>query len=75
MIGLEEIGMNLEDVFISVVEQTEQARTAERTRYVRNTAKKRRVQTRESLTESLAEDLVKNAEQQRALAAEEDEEL
>lgn len=75
MIGLEEIGMNLEDVFISVVEQTEQARAAERTRYVRNTAKKRRVQTRESLTESLAEDLVKNAEQQRALAAEEDGEL
>lgn len=73
MIGLEEVGMNLEDVFISVVEQTEQAKAAERTRYARKTTQKRRDQTRRALTRSLADDLIKNAEEQRELAANEDE--
>ena len=65
MIGLEAVGMNLEDVFISVVEQTEQEKAAPKTRYARNTAKKREAKTRAALTERLAGELVKNAEQQR----------
>ncbi|MBE6583921.1 MAG: ATP-binding cassette domain-containing protein [Ruminococcaceae bacterium] len=72
MIGLEAVGMNLEDVFISVVEQTEQAKAAEKTRYARNTTKKRELKTRETLTKELAEDLIKNAEEQRARSDDED---
>ncbi len=68
MIGLEAVGMNLEDVFISVVEQTEQQKTSTSARYTRNTAKRREMKTRETLTRQLADELIKNAEDQRAQA-------
>ena len=71
MIGLEAVGMNLEDVFISVVEQTEQAKANEKARYARNTHRKRSVQTRETLTRSLADDLIKNAQIQQENADDE----
>ncbi len=69
MIGLEAVGMNLEDVFISVVEQTEGQKSRGNNRYSRSATKRREIKTREMLTRQLADELVKNAEEQRASAA------
>ncbi len=69
MIGLEEVGMNLEDVFISVVEQTEREKAAEKTRYARSTAKRREAKTRAELTRKIAQEIVKDAEEKRAAQA------
>ena len=72
MIGLEAIGMNLEDVFTSVVEQTEKEKIAEKARYTRNTAKRREARTRAELTRKLADDMIKSAEDKRTADAQND---
>lgn len=66
MIGLEAMGMSLEDIFISVVEQTEREKTVSGPRYSRTPAKKRVQRAKNTLETELAEDLVKNAEEMRA---------
>ena len=63
MIGLEAVGMSLEDIFISVVDQTEKEKTVSR-RYERST--KKRVQRDRSMLETeLAQSMVKDAEAKR----------
>lgn len=66
MVGLEAMGMSLEDIFISVVEQTEREKAVSGPRYSRAPAKKRVQRTKSSLETELAESLVKNAEERRA---------
>lgn len=65
MVGLEALGMSLEDIFITVVDRTESARPAQSSRYTRNTAKKRSGKDRSSLEDDLAESMVKDAEKRR----------
>ncbi len=64
IIGLEAVGMSLEDIFISVVDQTENERVASH-RYERN-AKKRPLRGKNALETELAESMVKDAEDRRA---------
>ncbi|MGM9643775.1 MAG: ABC transporter ATP-binding protein [Eubacteriales bacterium] len=63
MVGLEVVGMSLEDIFISVVDQTEKEKAVSR-RYERST--KKRVQRDRSMLETeLAQSMVKDAEAKR----------
>lgn len=63
MIGLEAVGMSLEDIFISVVDQTEKEKSLSR-RYERS-AKKRVQRDRSTLETELAQSMVKDAEAKR----------
>ena len=71
MIGLEALGMSLEDIFITVVDKTEDDKPAQSSRYAR-TATKRGKHTRTSLENDLADNLVKDAEQRREESGDED---
>ncbi len=70
MIGLEDVGMSLEEIFISVVDRTEKEKVASH-RYERST-KKRVQRTRNMLENELADSMVKDAEDRRAEEAKED---
>lgn len=63
MVGLEAVGMSLEDIFISVVDQTEKEKAVSR-RYERST-KKRVQRDRNMLENELAQSMVKDAEAKR----------
>ena len=63
MIGLEALGMSLEDIFITVVEKTEESETSQR--YSRANGYRRGKRERSTLETELAADLVKEAEQKR----------
>ncbi len=63
IVGLEAVGMSLEDIFISVVDRTEKEKVTSR-RYERNT-KKRVQKSRNMLENELAESMVKDAEAKR----------
>ena len=66
MIGLEALGMSLEDIFITVVDKTEQEKpTAVGARYQRSTPKKRERHDSKTLERDLADTLVKDAERRR----------
>lgn len=71
MIGLEALGMSLEDIFITVVDKTEEDKPAQSSRYAR-TATKRGKHTRTSLENDLADSLVKDAEERREKSDDED---
>lgn len=75
MIGLEALGMSLEDIFITVVDKTEDNADQSGTRYGRASAIKRSRRARGTLESDLAETLVKDAEQKREDAATADETL
>ncbi len=63
MIGLEAVGMSLEEIFISVVDQAEKEKTTQH-RYERNT-KKRVQREKNTLETELAESMIKDAEAKR----------
>ncbi len=65
IVGLEAVGMSLEDIFISVVDQTEREKAAVTHRYERTTAKKRTQRAKNALESELAESMVKDAEAKR----------
>ncbi len=65
MIGLEAVGMSLEDIFINVVDNTEKDSTTGSHRYSRNTEKKRARRDRTTLERDLAGELVREAEEKR----------
>ena len=66
MVGLEAVGMSLEDIFITVVDKTENENASQSgTRYQRTTPKKRESYGRTSLERDLADTLVKDAERRR----------
>ena len=67
MIGLEALGMSLEDIFITVVDKTEEEKTSKRQK---NTAQRRVRRTRNALESELADNLLKDAEEKREAAAE-----
>ena len=64
IVGLEAIGMSLEDIFISVVDSTEREKSATSHRYERQT-KKRVQRSKNALESELAESMVKDAEAKR----------
>ncbi len=64
MVGLEALGMSLEDIFITVVDRTESEKP-QSTRYTRTAAKKRAGKDRSTLERDLAETLVEEAEKRR----------
>jgi hypothetical protein len=70
MIGLEALGMSLEDIFITVVDNTEDNHSD--TRYTRNTQKRER-RSRTTLEKDLADNMVKEAAQRRADASQDEE--
>ena len=71
MIGLESLGMSLEDIFITVVDKTEEDKPQQASsRYSRNDSRKRTRRTRTTLEKDLADDLVKDAAQKREEAPE-----
>lgn len=66
MIGLEALGMSLEDIFITVVDKTEEDKPEQTSsRYSRNESRKRVRRARNTLETDLASDLVKDAAQKR----------
>ena len=72
MIGLEALGMSLEDIFITVVDKTENDDTSETektSKYTRNTQRRARRE-RNTLENELAETLVKDAEETRRISSE-----
>ena len=71
IIGLEALGMSLEDIFITVVDKTEDEVTEAKAKRDRGTQKRVR-RTRTTLESDLAAELVSDAEQRREEAAEED---
>jgi hypothetical protein len=73
MIGLEALGMSLEDIFITVVDRTEEDKSYHSTRYARSTQKRER-RARNTLETDLADELVKEAEQRREEASEDENE-
>ena len=69
LIGMEALGMSLEDIFITVVDKTQNEEQESAPRYTRNT--QRRVKrTRNTLENELADTLVKDAEESRREASE-----
>ena len=64
IVGLEAVGMSLEDIFISVVDSTEREKSATSHRYERQT-KKRVQRSKNALESELAESMVKDAEAKR----------
>jgi ABC-2 type transport system ATP-binding protein len=75
IIGLEAVGMSLEDIFISVVEKTEEKPGAVTQRYARNVPKKRERHTRNTLEKDLAEGMIRDAEQRRQDSADDGEDV
>ena len=71
MIGLEALGMSLEDIFITVVDKTEDESISSR-KHTKSNAQKRIKRTRTTLENDLAADLVKDAEQKREDASAEE---
>ena len=66
MIGLESLGMSLEDIFITVVDKTEEDKPIKsNSRYSRNETRKRARRTRTTLEKDLADELVSDAAQKR----------
>lgn len=63
MIGLESVGMSLEDIFISVVDRTEKEKATSH-RYERST-RKRAQRSKNMLESELADEMIKDAEQKR----------
>ena len=61
LIGLEALGLSLEDIFITVVDKTE----TETHRYTRNSGKKSKLRTRNTLERDLADTLVSDAEKKK----------
>ena len=70
IIGLESLGMSLEDIFITVVNKTEDG-VANESGKRKQSAPKRSRRTRNTLENDLADTLVKDAEQRRAEATDE----
>ena len=71
MIGLESLGMSLEDIFITVVDKTEEDKPQQSgSRYSKNESRRRTRRTRTTLEKDLADDLVKDAAQKREEAPE-----
>ena len=70
MIGLEALGMSLEDIFINVVDNTENEVEEAKTKRERSSQKRVR-RTRTTLEKNLAAELVSDAEQRREDAADE----
>lgn len=68
MIGLESLGMSLEDIFITVVDKTEEESGSQKRQ--KPSAQRRTRRTRTTLESDLADNLVKDAEQKREEAAE-----
>ena len=68
MIGLESLGMSLEDIFITVVDKTEEESGSQKRQ--NPSAQRRTRRTRTTLESDLADNLVKDAEQKREEAAE-----
>ena len=69
MVGLEALGMSLEDIFITVVDKTEDDGRESAQKYTRNT-QRRTKRTRTTLENELADSLVKDAEETRREASE-----
>ncbi len=61
LIGLEALGLSLEDIFITVVDKTEK----ETTKYTRGSSKKSKLRTRNTLERDLADTLVSDAEKKK----------
>lgn len=70
IIGLEAVGMSLEDIFISVVDRTEREKSTTTHRYERSTKKKAQ-RSRNTLESELAESMVQHAEAKREADASE----
>ncbi len=70
MVGLEAVGMSLEDIFISVVDRTEKEKVTSH-RYERST-KKRAQRSKNMLENELADSMVRDAEAKREEEAKED---
>ena len=68
MIGLEALGMSLEDIFITVVDKTEEEKNS--SRHSKGNAQRRVRRSRTALESQLADNLVKDAEQKREEASE-----
>ena len=68
MLGLESLGMSLEDIFITVVDKTEEESGSQKRQ--KPSAQRRTRRTRTTLESDLADNLVKDAEQKREEAAE-----
>ena len=64
IVGLEALGMSLEDIFITVVDKTESDIPVASQRYARNSQRRAR-RTKTTLENDLADTLVKEAEQRR----------
>ena len=71
IVGLEALGMSLEDIFINVVDKTESEDAAPSGRYAKRTPQKRVRRDRTALERDLAESMVKDAAARREEAAEE----
>ena len=69
MIGMEALGMNLEDIFISVVDKSEEKVVLGANGTRQRTARRSRVKDRTALEKELGEALYEDAERQRAEAA------
>lgn len=69
MIGMEALGMNLEDIFISVVDKSEEKVALGTNGTRQRTARRSRVKDRTALEKELGEALYEDAERQRAEAA------
>jgi hypothetical protein len=67
MIGLEALGMSLEDIFITVVDKTEDEKNS--SRHSKGNAQRRVRRSRTALESQLADNLVKDAEQKREEAS------
>ncbi len=65
IIGLEAVGMSLEDIFINVVDNTEKEKAASGHRYARGAASKRSRRDGSALERDIAGELVKDAEEKR----------
>ena len=69
MIGMEALGMNLEDIFISVVDKSEEKSALGASASRQRTARRGRAKDRSALEKELGEALYQDAERQRAEAA------
>ncbi len=65
IIGLEAVGMSLEDIFINVVDNTEKDKPSGNHRYARSTDKKRSRRDGATLESDIAGELVRDAEEKR----------
>ena len=69
IVGLEALGMSLEDIFINVVDKTEEAGNMSSAKYEKRTPHKRARRDRGALERDLAESMVKDAAARREEAA------